>query len=300
MNGKNGKAVAERLQEDHILVAPGAHDALTARIIEAVGFEAVYMTGYGASATLLGRPDVGLLTFSEMVDHARNIVDAVNVPVLADADTGYGNAVNVIRTTKAYERAGVAVMQLEDQVAPKKCGHMLGRDVIPKDEMVGKIHAACDARQSRDNMLVMARTDARTSYGIDEAIARGHAYEEAGADILFIESVESEDEMRRVTSEFSVPVLANMLEGGRTPFLSAPELEKIGYDLVIYCVSSTYATAQAMFKLMTELKETGTTKRLLDTGDLIPFEKFNELIGLPQVREFESKYATGRDLKGAK
>lgn len=280
------------LARDEILVAPGAHDVLTAKIIEKEGFEAVYMTGYGTSASLLGKPDVGLLTLTEMVQRAANIAEAVNIPVIADGDTGYGNAVNVMRTVREYEKAGVACIQLEDQVAPKKCGHMLGREIISKEEMVGKIKAACDARRDPD-FMIMARTDARTNYGIKEAIERGKAYEEAGADIIFIESVESIEEMKIVTSSFKVPVLANMLEHGRTPLLSAKELQEIGYDLVIFCVSSTYVTAKAVTDLMKILKTEGTTRNYLDK--MISFEEFNKLIGLPQIRLIEQKYATGRD-----
>jgi len=280
------------LARDQILVAPGAHDVLTAKIIEKEGFEAVYMTGYGTSASLLGKPDVGLLTMTEMAQRAANIAEAVDIPVIADGDTGYGNAVNVMRTVREYEKAGVACIQLEDQLAPKKCGHMLGREIIPKEEMAGKIRAACDARRDPD-FMIMARTDARTNYGIEEAIARGKAYEEAGADILFIESVESVEEMKRVTGSFNVPVLANMLEHGRTPLLSAKELEAIGYDLVIFCVSSTYVTANAVTELMRTLKAEGTTKNFMDK--MIPFEEFNKLIGLPEIRRIEQQYATGRN-----
>lgn len=287
-----GKVLRERLKEDKILIAPGAYDVLTARIIEKVGFEAVYMTGYGTSASMLGRPDVGLLTLTEMARRASNIVESVNIPVIADADTGYGNAVNVIRTVREYEKAGVACIQLEDQVAPKKCGHMLGREIISAEEMVGKIKAACDARKG--DTLIMARTDARTNFGIEEAIERGKLYEEAGADILFIESVETIEEMKIVTSSFNVPVLANMLEHGRTPLLSRDELEEIGYDLAIFCVSSTYVAAKAIMDLMLHLKETGRTNDYLD--NMITFEEFNKLIGLPEIRELERKYATSRNL----
>ena len=264
MDEKFGKLLKERLQKEEILLAPGAHDVLTAKIIEQTGHEAVYLTGYGNVASMLGYPDAGLATFSEMVERCRNMVNAVNIPVIADADTGYGNAINVVRTTREYEKAGIAVMQLEDQVAPKKCGHMLGREVISMEEMTGKIKAACDTRHSQDNMLIMARTDARTNHGLEEALARGKAYEEAGADILFIESLESEEEMRKATHSFNVPVLANMLEHGRSPLLSTKQLQEIGYDLVIFCVASTYATAKAMFDLMEELKTKGTTKDFLD------------------------------------
>ncbi|PWC17094.1 carboxyvinyl-carboxyphosphonate phosphorylmutase [Brenneria roseae subsp. roseae] len=285
-----GSKLKNRLSQKDILIAPGAHDVLTAKIIEDVGFEAVYMTGYGSAASILGQPDVGLLTQVEMATRARNIVDRVNIPVIADADTGFGNAINVIRTTRLYEDAGVAMMQLEDQVAPKKCGHMLGREVVPLEEMVGKIQAACDAR--RGDMLIMARTDARTNYGLDEAIRRGKAYEQAGADVLFIESVESEEEMRIVTRSFNVPVLANMLEHGRTPLLPAPKLQEIGYRLVIFCVASVYAEAYAVTELMKTLKQYGTTENFLPK--MIPFEEFNRLVGLPEIRLAEEKYKTGR------
>lgn len=281
------------LARKQILVAPGAHDVLTAKIIEREGFEAVYMTGYGTSASLLGKPDVGLLSMTEMVQRASNMAEAVNVPVIADGDTGYGNAVNVMRTVREYEKAGIACIQLEDQVAPKKCGHMIGREIISKEEMVGKIKAACDARRDPD-FMIMARTDARTNYGIEEALERGMAYQEAGADILFIESVESVEEMKKVTSSFKVPVLSNMLEHGRTPLLSAKELEEIGYNLVIFCVASTYVTAKAVTDLMRTLKKEGTTRNYLDK--MIAFEEFNKLIGLPEVRNIEKKYATGRNI----
>ena len=273
-----------------IVVAPGAHDALTAKIIEQVGFSAVYMTGYGQAASHLGKPDVGLLTLTEMVARASNIVEAVNVPVIADADTGFGNAVNVMRTLREYEKAGVAAIQLEDQVAPKKCGHMTGRQVVSKEEMVGKIKAAADVRTDSDFMII-ARTDARTVHGIGEALERAKAYEEAGADILFVESPESIEEMKQITSSFKVPVLANMVEGGRTPFLPVQELESLGYDLVIFPTASTYLVTKALKRLLTTLKETGTTASLIP--EMITFEEFNDLIGLTKIREIESIYVKG-------
>lgn len=290
---KKGKVLRERLRQKEILVAPGAHDVITAKIIEDAGFEAVYMTGYGTTASVLGFPDVGLLTLTEMAARAACMAQAVDVPVIADADTGYGNVVNVIRTVKEYERAGVACMQLEDQVLPKKCGHMLGREIVPMEEMAGKIKAAVDARTDPDNMLIMARTDSRTDYGIEEVIRRGRAYEEAGADILFLESLESEEEMRLVNESFRVPCLANMLEHGRTPLLPAGKLEELGYDLVIFCVSSTYVAAKAVRDLMCCLKETGTTEGMLD--QMITFEDFNKLVGLPEIRRVEREYHSGRD-----
>lgn len=269
-----------------IIVAPGAHDALTAKVIEKVGLPAVYMTGYGQAASHLGKPDVGLLSMSEMVARASNMADAVNIPVIADADNGFGNAVNVMRTVREYEKAGVAAIQLEDQVAPKRCGHMLGRQVIPKEEMVGKIKAAIDARQGQ--MMIIARTDARTVHGLDEALDRAKAYEEAGADILFVESPESIEEMKRITAAMKVPVLANMVEGGRTPLLKNDELEKLGYSIVIYPTASTYMTAKVITRLMEYLKETGTTESLM--GEMLTFQEFNDLIGMPYISEVESKY----------
>ncbi|MGI6142390.1 MAG: isocitrate lyase/PEP mutase family protein [bacterium] len=284
---KKTSMLRKLLASKEILVAPGAHDVMTAKIIEQTGFNAVYMTGYGTSASVLGRPDVGLLTLTEMVTQARNIVNAVNVPVIADADTGYGNVVNVMRTVREYERAGVACIQLEDQVAPKRCGHMLGREVIPAEEMVAKIRAAVEARQDPD-LMIMARTDARTNHGIEEAIRRGKAYEEAGADILFIESPENEEEMRLVGSSFNVPVLANMIEKGRTPLKTAKELEDMGFGLVIWPLSSVYVTAKAVRDLMVALKEQGTAANLLDS--MIPFGEFNELIGLPEINEIQNRF----------
>ncbi|MDR2945399.1 MAG: isocitrate lyase/PEP mutase family protein, partial [Candidatus Adiutrix sp.] len=247
-------------KERKLVVAPGAHDALTARVIEKCGFEAVYMTGYGQAASHLGRPDVGLICFSEMLDRAANMADAVNLPVIADADTGFGNAVSTLRTVRAYQKAGVAAIQLEDQVAPKRCGHMVGREVVSKEEMVGKIKAAVDARFDPDFMII-ARTDARTVLGLEEALNRGLAYQEAGADIIFIESPESAEEMKAINTTITKSyTLANMVEGGRTPLLPNNELEAMGYNLVIYPTASTYVTSKAMFTLMNRLKAEGTTK----------------------------------------
>ena len=290
MNGP--KKIRELFASGKTIVAPGAHDALTAKIIGRLGFDAVYMTGYGQSASHLGQPDVGLMTMSEMVMRAANFVEASGVPVIADADTGFGNAVNVMRTVREYEKAGVAIIQLEDQVMPKKCGHMIGREVISKDEMVGKIKAACDARVNPD-FMIMARTDARTVYGIDEALERAHAYKEAGADVIFVESPEGEDEMRKINEEFpDTPTLANMVEGGRTPMFTNAKLTEFGYNLIIYPTASVYVTTKAMVDLWEGLKRDDTTETLIDT--MIPFAEFNEIMGLPRIREIEANYGTGR------
>lgn len=290
MNGP--RKMRELFASKKTVVAPGAHDMLTGKIIGRLGFDAVYMTGYGQSASHLGQPDVGLMTMSEMVARAANLVECCGVPVIADADTGFGNAVNVIRTVREYEKAGVAVIQLEDQVSPKKCGHMTGRQVIPMEEMVGKIRAAVDARVNSD-FMIMARTDARTVLGIEAALERAHAYREAGADIIFVESPESVEEMARINRELpGVLTLANMVEGGRTPLLKNTELSELGYNLIIYPTASVYVTTKAMVDLWEAMRRDDTTAGLVDT--MIPFPQFNEIIGLPEIRAAEANYATGR------
>lgn len=284
---KKTTELRQLLNDKEILVAPGAHDALTARVIEKSGFKAVYMTGYGQAASVLGKPDIGLLSMTEMLDRARKFASAVDIPVIADGDTGFGNAITVMRTVEEYEAAGVAAIQLEDQVAPKRCGHMLGRKVVSLEEMVGKIEAAKAARKDPD-FVIIARTDARTVLGIDEAIKRAKAYEAAGADVIFVESVENEEEMKRVNEELKVPTLANMVEGGRTPLLTNKELEKIGYNLVIYPTASTYVVAKAMFDLMEALKTDGTTAKSFDK--MITFPEFNDLVGLGEYANLEEKF----------
>jgi methylisocitrate lyase len=279
------KRLQQLLNNEEILIAPGAHDALTAKIVEQVGFNAVYLTGYGQAASHLGQPDVGLMTMTEMLSRVNNMASAVKIPVICDGDNGFGNVVNVMRTVREYEKAGAAAIQLEDQVNPKKCGHMTGRQVIPTEEMVEKIKAAVAARTDPD-FVIVARTDARTVFGIDEAISRGKAYENAGADVIFIESPESVEEMKKITASFKVPVLANMVEGGRTPLLPAKQLQEMGYKIVIYPTASTYFTAQAMMDLMKEIMAKGTTKHLIEK--MIPFSEFNNLIGLPKIREIEA------------
>nr|WP_320026722.1 oxaloacetate decarboxylase [uncultured Acetobacterium sp.] len=281
----------ELLKTKKMVVAPGAHDGMTAKIIGRLGFDAVYMTGYGQSASHLGQPDVGLMTMTEMVARASSIVEAAGVPVIADADTGFGNAVNVMRTVREYEKAGVAVIQLEDQVMPKKCGHMIGREIIAMDEMVGKIKAAVDTRMNPD-FMIMARTDARTIMGIEEAIKRGQAYKEAGADIVFIESPESVEEMKMITTQIDGYTLANMVEGGRTPLLKNQELEALGFNLTIYPTASIYVATKAMVDLWTALKNDDTTANVMDK--MVTFAEFNDLIGLDAIREIERNYATGR------
>ena len=286
---KRSARLKERLQQSKILIAPGAPDALVAKIIEKNGFEAVYLTGAGVSYTTLGLPDMGFITMSEMVQKAASIVEAVDIPVISDADTGYGNPLNVIRTVKEFERAGVSAIQLEDQVFPKRCGHLAGKEIIPQEEMVIKIKAAVDTRVD-PNFQIIARTDALAVRGLEEAIKRSIAYQEAGADILFVEAPQSVAEMKKITSSFSVPLVANMVEGGKTPLLTAQELEEIGYDLVIFPGAAVRVIAKAVADLMQEIKNKGTTKHY--TNNMYLFERLNNLVDRERVRVWEEKYNT--------
>ena len=255
--GRN-QAFRALLAADRILVAPGAYDCITARLVEAAGFDAVYVTGSGLSMSRLGAPDVGLVSFSEVLDQVRRIADVVQIPVLADADTGYGGALNVIRTVREFERAGVSAIQIEDQEFPKKCGHELGRRVVPPAEMVARIKAAVDARTDPD-VAVIARTDARTAEGIDAAIDRALAYGAAGADVLFVESPESAEEMAEINRRIDAPTLANMVEGGRTPILPAPRLAEIGYKIAIFPNSLTRLLGKTASAMLADLRDAGTT-----------------------------------------
>ncbi len=270
------------------LVAPGAYDALSARLIEQAGFDAVYMTGFGTTASLIGRPDVGLLSGTEMVDNARRIAAAVDVPVIADADTGYGNAINVLRTVQLYEQAGVAAVQLEDQVMPKKCGHMSGKAIIGADEMAGKIRAAVEARRDPD-LLIIARTDAVAVEGLDEAIRRGKAFADAGADLLFVEAPTSEEDIARVAGELRgvAPLLFNWAEGGKTPPLSYDRIAELGFSMVIYPIGALLAATAGIRSLLTTLKRDGVPA--LD--GLPTFGEFTDLIGLPEVQQLEQRFS---------
>lgn len=271
------------------VVAPGAYDALSARLIEQAGFDVVYMTGFGSTAGLIGRPDVGLLGGAEMIDNARRIAAAVDVPVIADADTGYGNAVNVLRTVAAYEQAGVAGIHLEDQVAPKRCGHMSGKAVIPVEEMSGKIRAAVAARRDPDFLLI-ARTDAAAVDGLDAAIARARAYARAGADVLFVEAPTSEEDIARVAAELRgvAPLVFNWAEGGRTPPLSLARIAELGFALVVYPIGTLLAATAGMQALLATLRADGTPAAAMP--GLPTFDGFTDLIGLPEIRELERRF----------
>jgi 2,3-dimethylmalate lyase len=273
--------------DKEILIMPGAFDALSARIVEQAGFKCTTLGGYPTSAVRLAKPDVSLLTMTEMVEHTRYMAEAVDIPLLVDGDTGHGNVTNVIRTVKQFEKAGAAGLFLEDQVFPKRCGHMAGKEVIPTDEMIAKLKAAVDARADQD-FIIMARTDALAVHGIDEAIERGNRYREAGADLIFIEAPPSVEDMRRINREVNAPTSANMIEGGRTPVVSAKELEEIGYAVATFPLSALYAMAWAVRWVMDELSRSGTTKACFERMTL--FNDFNQLVGLQGVRDVEAHY----------
>ena len=279
----------EMLARPEPLLAPGAYDSLSARLIEQAGFEVVYMTGFGTSASLLGRPDVGLLSFGEMVDNARRIAHAVDVPVIADADDGYGSPINVIRTVQEYEAAGVAAIHIEDQVAPKKCGHMQNKHVVEAEEMVQKVHAAVEARHS-DDFLIIARTDARAVEGLDRALERARRYREAGADVLFVEAPESEDEVVAVAKAFpGVPLLLNWAEGGKTPPLSRERLQELGYSLILFPLSALFLAAHAMRESLVQLRMHGSPLPIMER--LTGFQEFLDITGLPEIRELDRRFA---------
>lgn len=285
----NAQTLRQIIDSGEFIVAPGVFEMISARVADEMGFKALYMTGYGATASYLGLPDAGLATYSEMVDCAGRIARGTSTPLIADADTGYGGLLNVHRTIEGYEAAGVQGIQIEDQITPKKCGHTLGREVVPLEEMVQKIRVACDARNSEDT-LIIARTDSRTDYGLDEALRRGDAFAKAGADIVFIESPESEEELEKVGATIDAPLLANMVPNGRTPVLPSEVLREWGFNIAIYPSAGFSAVAETLRQAYTHLSENGTT---LGTG-VQTYEDGNrsmhDLMGFPEVWEFEKKW----------
>lgn len=275
------------LSQKKFIAAPGVFDLISALLADKMGFEALYVTGYGTVASSLGLPDAGLATYTEMLDRIGRIASMTKTPVIADADTGYGGLLNVRRTVRGYEAAGVAAIQLEDQEFPKKCGHTPNRRVIAKAEMVRKIKVAVDSRSSEE-FLIIARTDARTSLGLDEAIARGQAYAEAGADIIFIESPESEAELQQIARSVPAPLLANLVNGGRTPMVPTTRLAELGYAVAIFPVVGFLAATKAMQAAYSDIRDNGTTS---DPSQIYSFAEFNKLIGFEDVWEFERRYA---------
>ena len=280
--------LAQRLKQPQLVVAPGIFELISARIADRMGFDCLYMTGYGVVASHLGLPDAGLATYSDMVGRVAQIAKMTATPFIADGDTGYGGLLNVQHAVQGYEAAGACGIQLEDQEFPKKCGHMLGRRVIPAEDMADKVRVAVDAR-SDPNFLVIARTDARTTLGLDEALRRAELYLRAGADVLFVESPESAEEMRRIGSTFKgVPLLANMVEGGRTPILSKSELENLGYRIAIFPALGFLAMGAALEKAYGELNSAGSSTKV--TVPLYEFKAFSALMGFDRIAEFERRY----------
>lgn len=282
------KSLAARLKEPGLISAPGVFDMISARIADTMGFDALYMTGYGVVASHLGLPDAGLASYTEMVGRVRQIAQGTATPLIADGDTGYGGLLNVDFTVRGYEAAGAAGIQIEDQEFPKKCGHTPGRRVVPLADAVRRIKVAAEARSSRD-FLIVARTDARTSLGLDEALRRGEAFLKAGADILFIESPESVAEMETIGRTFDVPLLANMVEGGRTPILRRAELEQMGFKIAIFPVAGFLAMAAALRSVYGEILAQGSTKDW--NGELYSFDAFSRLMGFERIWAFERDHA---------
>jgi len=253
-----------------------------------VGFNAAFQTGYGTSATLLGMPDFGFLNAGETIDNARRIINSVDIPILVDIDTGYGNPLNVWRTVTDLEKLGAGGIFLEDQVWPKRCGHMKGKSVISKEDYVQKLKAAIDARKSKD-FIIVARTDSLALYGIDEAIERGKEFQKIGADVIFIEAPKNLEEMKKITAEIDAPLLANMIEEGVTPNLPAKDLEKLGFRMVVFPLSALYSSTYAIKNVFLSLQKTGMTKNL--KKKMITFKEFNDFVNLPKYNKLEKKYS---------
>ena len=285
-------ALKARLARPEILLAPGVYDALSAALAEQAGFEALYLSGASIAYTALGRSDVGLTTFTEVSEKVAQLRDRVQVPLIVDADTGFGNALNTERTVRGFERCGANILQLEDQSFPKRCGHLDGKSLVSTQEMVGKIKAATDARHSTDT-LIMARTDAVAVEGFDAAIERAERYLEAGADILFIEAVRSDEQMQIVNKRFAgrVPLLANMVEGGKTPVKSAEELQAIGYSIAIFPGGTVRAVAHLLQNYYGSLKATGSTRAFQHA--MLDFDGLNAVIGTPELLARGKRYETG-------
>jgi len=284
---EKAELVHQFLKEKGQLIMPGVYDALSAKIASRTGFEVVFITGYSLAATLLGEPDFGLLTQTEVIAAAQRICSVVDTPVIVDADTGYGNALNVIRTVRDLRRAGAAGMFLEDQVWPKRCGHMKGKQVIPLDEQLKKLKAAIEAKDGRP-FFIVARTDSRQSRGLNEAITRGIAFKEAGADAVFIEAPESSDEMKEIARHVPGPLVANMLERGVTPLMEPQELKGLGFELIVWPLAPLYGVAQSLTDIYGTLRLQGSTLAILDR--LMPFNQFNDIVGLDEKYALDAKY----------
>lgn len=281
------KNLRNRLKLKKPFVIPGVYDALGAKIAQKVGFEAMFQTGYGTSATLFGMPDYGFIGATETVDNARRICRAVSVPVIVDSDTGYGNALSVWKIVKELESAGASGIFLEDQRWPKRCGHMQGKEVISQEEYTEKLSAALDARESKD-FIVVARTDARATEGLDAAIERGKQNKKTGASAIFVEAPRSLSEMKKIGKEINAPLVANMIEGGATPLSPAETLNKMGFKIILYPLSVLYANTFATMNILKELKKSGNTTKYKQK--VVNFDQFNDLVELPKFRKMEKKF----------
>ena len=281
------KNLRSMLKSNKPLVIPGVYDAIGAKIAEKVGFDAMFQTGYGTSATLFGMPDYGFIGATETVDNARRICRAVKVPVIVDSDTGYGNALSVWKLVKELESAGASGIFLEDQRWPKRCGHMQGKEVVSQEEYTEKLGAAIDARESKD-FIIVARTDARATEGLDAAIERGLQNKKTGADAVFVEAPRSIEEMKQIGKSIKAPLVANMIEGGATPISSAQELHKLGFKIILYPLSVLFANTFATMNILQELKKTGTTSKY--KNKVVNFDQFNDLVELSKFRKMEKKY----------
>jgi methylisocitrate lyase len=281
------KKLSSLIKSKKPLVIPGVYDAIGAKIAEKVGFDAMFQTGYGTSATLFGMPDYGFIGATETVDNARRISNAISVPLIVDSDTGYGNALSVWKLVKELESAGAAGIFLEDQKWPKRCGHMQGKDVIPQEEYTEKLGAAIDARENKD-FIIVARTDSRATEGLDKAIERGLENKKTGADAVFIEAPRSLDEMKKIGKEIKAPLVANMIEGGATPINSAQTLSKIGFNIILYPLSVLFANTFATMNILQELKNSGTTSK--HKQKVVNFDQFNSLVELDKFKKMETKY----------
>ena len=277
------------LNSNKPIVVPGVFDAIGAKIAQKVGFPAMFQTGYGTSATLFGMPDYGFVGPTETVENARRICNAVSVPVIVDSDTGYGNALSVWKLVKELESAGASGIFLEDQRWPKRCGHMSGKEVIRKEEYAEKLQAALDARSSKD-FIIVARTDARATEGLDKAIERGLYYKKIGADVIFVEAPKSIQEMKKIGKSIKAPLVANMIEGGATPLSSSKKLHDMGFKIILYPLSILFANAYASLEILKELKKTGTTSKF--NKKLVSFDQFNDLVELPKFRKLETRYSS--------
>lgn len=294
---KMSTALRALLKRPGLIIAPGVYDALSARICEMVGFEAVSHSGYGTAAATLGRPDIGLLDMTEMARQVGSVANAVQIPVLGDADTGFGNAVNAYRTVQEYIRAGAAGLFIEDQVSPKRCGHMRGKQVISTQEMLGKLKAAMDARDERDpDFVIMCRTDAIAVNGFEDALDRAKAAVDLGVDMIFVEAMETREQIERVGREIRVPLMLNFVEGGRTPLISYEDAEELGFKYVVPALTALMAAAKGMYDVMRRVREEGVSDAYLDR--LVSFQEFARIVHMERFRRMEDAYLPSEVLDG--